>query len=263
MSRQNKALPVKVLPGPVTLDVLADEINLEHERCEADVRSALGHALKIGALLAEAKSQVKHGEWQPWVSRNCKFSPRTARAYQRVHRKLPKTAIVADLTLSAAIRLVTQSPFDHWAEAEEARLEKQHALEESDSSKQIDTIKGIRGSYTAEEENLLRPVILPTDRLVSKEIGMEIGSLKEPPGTRAWSLAVQASMRRALHDVESGSQSFAEWITLFRDHKGWLSLTDKKGKPFATYEDFCLSALGYSSRDIEYFIGVGDLTKSD
>jgi hypothetical protein len=40
--------------------------------------------MAAGDLLAKAKPQVGHGQWEGWVERNCKFSVRTARLYMRL-----------------------------------------------------------------------------------------------------------------------------------------------------------------------------------
>jgi hypothetical protein len=45
-----------------SLGKLAEQINAEHQACEAALRSGLRHAVRAGELLTEAKGQVKHGE---------------------------------------------------------------------------------------------------------------------------------------------------------------------------------------------------------
>ena len=52
------------------LDGLAEKINAEHRACEEALRSGLRHAVRAGELLAEAKGQVKHGEWGRWLEEN-------------------------------------------------------------------------------------------------------------------------------------------------------------------------------------------------
>jgi predicted transcriptional regulator len=73
-----------------SLGKLAEEINAEHRACEAALRSGLRHAVRAGELLTEAKEQVKHGEWGTWLSANFGGSERTAQAYMRVWREMPK-----------------------------------------------------------------------------------------------------------------------------------------------------------------------------
>ena len=49
------------------LATLANAINSEHEAACRSVRQGLEHARHAGDLLLEAKAQVKHGEWLPWL----------------------------------------------------------------------------------------------------------------------------------------------------------------------------------------------------
>jgi protein gp37 len=66
------------LPG------LAKQINAEHDAAVGSARDAIEHVIRAGNLLIEAKAKVKHGEWQDWVERNCRFSIDTAQVYMKV-----------------------------------------------------------------------------------------------------------------------------------------------------------------------------------
>ena len=72
------------------LDDLAERINEEHREVESVFKTAVDHALKVGELLLEAKEAAPHGGWLPWVEANCSFSKRTAQAYMRLAREMPK-----------------------------------------------------------------------------------------------------------------------------------------------------------------------------
>ena len=65
---------------------LAARIRAEHEAASADFNSGLRHAMTAGSLLIEAKAQIPHGEWLPWLKDRCTISERTAQAYMRVSR---------------------------------------------------------------------------------------------------------------------------------------------------------------------------------
>lgn len=69
---------------------LAKQINAEHEASQQAMSVGLEHAMKAGALLAEVKTGLAHGEWQTWVKESCTFGERTARGYLRLARELPK-----------------------------------------------------------------------------------------------------------------------------------------------------------------------------
>ena len=108
-----------LLPG------LTARINEEHAQCEAAARTALEHAFKVGELLVEAKAQVSHGQWVPWVEANCSFSTRTAQGYMRVFSRraeLSKTQRAAPLSLRGALAVLAAPASEgepDWAAMEE------------------------------------------------------------------------------------------------------------------------------------------------
>jgi hypothetical protein len=63
--------------------VIADEIRAARKDEAANV-------FVIGALLAEAKKQVKHGEWLSWLRKEFSMSARTAERSLGVHELKPK-----------------------------------------------------------------------------------------------------------------------------------------------------------------------------
>ena len=92
----------------VSLPGLAAAIEREHEAASAAARRQLQHALECGRLLLRAKALLPHGDWLPWLAGNCTLKPRTAQAYMRLARELPKLAEanaqrVADLSVRDAI----------------------------------------------------------------------------------------------------------------------------------------------------------------
>jgi hypothetical protein len=72
------AAPARGLPA------LASEIRQEMGLVKQKVREAVSHAVRVGALLLEAKAQVRHGEWLPWLEENFPGTPQTARTYMRL-----------------------------------------------------------------------------------------------------------------------------------------------------------------------------------
>ena len=88
------------------LPALAEEINQEIRRADESWRDAVGHAIRAGELLTEAKGLVKHGEWLPWVSTNFHGSERTASLYMRL---AANRQTVADLpTVRDAVAMLTK-----------------------------------------------------------------------------------------------------------------------------------------------------------
>jgi hypothetical protein len=67
-----------------SLDELADRIHAEHEASVAALRRGVEHAVAAGHLLLEAKAQLKHGEWLPWLREHCRVPVRTCQLYMDV-----------------------------------------------------------------------------------------------------------------------------------------------------------------------------------
>jgi hypothetical protein len=109
------------LPVPSRLADLAKRIRVEHEAYVAAVKQSLSRAMAAGEMLIEAKAQLKHGEWRPWLAERCGIPERTASRYMKLARN--RTTIeaeighVADLTVRAAVALLTPDNPDDEADA--------------------------------------------------------------------------------------------------------------------------------------------------
>lgn len=62
--------------------------------------------IEIGKRLMEAKAQLKHGEWLPWLSEKVEFSETSAQNFMRVAREYGNTQLVGDLGVSKALALL-------------------------------------------------------------------------------------------------------------------------------------------------------------
>ena len=90
---------------------LAARIRVEHEAVAVALRDSVRHAIVAGELLVEAKAQLVHGQWLPWLRGHCAISERTAQLYMRVAKNRAEIEAqirndVADLTLSRAADVV-------------------------------------------------------------------------------------------------------------------------------------------------------------
>jgi hypothetical protein len=92
------------------LNDLAGRIRAEHEQVGLALRRTLDHAMRCGDLLIEAKAQVSHGGWLPWLEGQCGFSFRTAQAYMRLARNRAhlEAQPVAHLGVREAIALLAE-----------------------------------------------------------------------------------------------------------------------------------------------------------
>lgn len=57
---------------------LAADVRREHEAAQAAFASAVEHAIRCGELLTQAKAQLPHGAWLPWLIEHFPASTRTA-----------------------------------------------------------------------------------------------------------------------------------------------------------------------------------------
>ena len=81
------------------IEVITEEINFYK-------RQAGSAILEIGKRLVEAKAQLSHGEWLPWLEEKVAFSERSAQQYMRLWREDGKSAAVADLGVRKALVLL-------------------------------------------------------------------------------------------------------------------------------------------------------------
>lgn len=69
-------------------------------------RQAGSAIIEIGRRLNEAKEQLSHGEWLPWLQGKVDFSERSAQNFMRLAREYEKSAEIADLGASKALALL-------------------------------------------------------------------------------------------------------------------------------------------------------------
>ncbi len=94
-------------PGQLSLFELAETANREHALVGADLLSAAQHAWLAGQALLEAKSQVQHGEWLPWLTANFNATDRTAQNYMRVASNTKHVSDLQESTQGKALKAIT------------------------------------------------------------------------------------------------------------------------------------------------------------
>lgn len=74
-------------------------------------KTALEKASEAGRLLSECKSDLKHGEWLPWLESNFTFTDRTARRWIKLAEDIHSGKIKSDTlsNLSEAYRITSES----------------------------------------------------------------------------------------------------------------------------------------------------------
>lgn len=83
---------------------LIASIRREHQLAQDAFQSAVEHAVRCGELLNEAKAQVPHGAWLPWLNEHFPASHRTAQGYMRLARHAADAQALAHLGIEGALR---------------------------------------------------------------------------------------------------------------------------------------------------------------
>jgi len=105
-----------------SLSVLAAQIVDAHAAATSAAMSALEHARRAGELLIEAKDQLEHGAWLPWLSENCPtVSVRTAQNYMAIARCWPD---IADANTQRVAHFTVGGALAHLATLKERRPSK-------------------------------------------------------------------------------------------------------------------------------------------
>jgi hypothetical protein len=76
-------------------------------------------------------------------------------------------------------------------------------------------------------------------------VAEERGDIHAEPGTHAWAVAVRDQINLAIKDTSSRATFIKSLVELLKQHQGYKSLTGKDGKPFASFEAFCLAPSPY------------------
>ena len=74
------------------------EIIKLHSEVEASLKTSLQKAIRIGEILSEVKSNLKHGEFTGWINKNLPFTDRTARHYMRLFENQGKALKAGSVT---------------------------------------------------------------------------------------------------------------------------------------------------------------------
>lgn len=90
----------------------SNQINALHAEICDKARKSLVAAVRIGELLTKQRSELKHGQWLPWVRANLTFSDDTARNYMRVFSRRDEIPNSSEFGLTDAYRLLAPPAVD-------------------------------------------------------------------------------------------------------------------------------------------------------
>lgn len=105
-----------------------------------------------------------------------------------------------------------------------------------------------------------------TERINDLSAAEVIGDLCAPEGSRHWCVGMRVEIQRLLDDHRRDHEALQRCVESFVSLKGWTALIDAKGKPFASYADFCRArkphGLGRDPAEIDQLLKEGAAKKS-
>lgn len=190
----SQAEEAPAVAGERSIEAITQEI-LEAKRVGGEA------ILTIGKGLIEAKAQLSHGEWLPWLTERVEFSERTAQNFMKLARSWSNPQALADLGATKALVLLALPPEERDAfiaenhlvngeektvidmsarELEKALRDREEALAAKDTAERLlQTAQEERDTAlqeAQERQGLLRAAELETTRL-----SQELDELKKRP----------------------------------------------------------------------------------
>lgn len=105
MSEELNTVPAAGLENVRNIETITTEILFYSQQAGTAI-------IEIGNRLLEAKSQLDHGEWLPWLTERVKFSERTAQRLMKLAEGYSKSDTVTDLGTGKALALLALNPLE-------------------------------------------------------------------------------------------------------------------------------------------------------
>jgi Protein of unknown function (DUF3102) len=173
------------------LAALADEINAESRAFISGLRTTLKHGIRAGERLVQAKDQLSHGEWIPWLRENVDVSVRSCQEFMRLyHHRVEleaKTRDSAHLSVSGALKEIAapketphlglqwERAYKAWGDALDSPQEAQALAAVKDLDKKVSPADllpsrircGFADELTDEEMNTTFEMLIKTGAIAS------------------------------------------------------------------------------------------------
>lgn len=165
--------------------------------------------IEIGRRLTEAKAQLKHGEWLPWLREKVEFSETSAQNFMRIAREYGNTHLVGDLGASKALVLLALPASERENFASEKHLVNGEEKSVSEMSKR-ELEEAIRQRKLAELERDKMQRELDEQRKANEEAAAEMQKAQEAAE------AQRDEARKAVENAEAGKKAAEEQATALR-----------------------------------------------
>ncbi len=127
-----------------TTEHLADKINICHRAVIDSGKTMLAYAANAGRMLIAVKGMLKHGEFKPWIEKNCAFSYERAKVYMRVSKKVACDPFEIDQSIDAFLGVERKPSTPHPTPTVFTHVDAEHALKLH--------VMAIRGATEAERD---------------------------------------------------------------------------------------------------------------
>lgn len=111
----------------VNINDAAQELNRLHGEIEQKLRTTVQDAIRAGEILTQVKDRLDHGEFLPWIERNCEFRRTQADVYMRLYRHGDKLPTAGNLREAEQIVAQIESR-EKQSEGQKARERVKHYL---------------------------------------------------------------------------------------------------------------------------------------
>ena len=165
--------------------------------------------IEIGRRLTEAKAQLKHGEWLPWLREKVEFSETSAQNFMRIAREYGNTHLVGDLGASKALVLLALPASERENFASEKHLVNGEEKSVSEMSKR-ELEEAIRQRKLAELERDKMQRELDEQRKANEEAAAEMQKAQEAAE------AQRDEARKAVENAEAGRKAAEEQASALR-----------------------------------------------
>jgi hypothetical protein len=116
-----------------SLTDLRERLKNEYAAVVHSLKASVSHAMAAGDLLFEAKAQLNHGQWLPWLE-SCGISERTAQRCMRLARnrtviEAKSDTLVTDVSITGALGMLAAPRSSNDEIARDAARLADHAID--------------------------------------------------------------------------------------------------------------------------------------
>lgn len=176
-----------------SIDVITAEIWLYKQQAGAAI-------LEIGHRLTEAKEQLSHGEWLPWLAEKVEFSEATAQRFMRLSKEYSNPSTVTDLGASKALALLALPAVER-----DEFISKKHEVDGTEKSVTEMSKRELEAAIKARDE-AIKIATTAGDELAALKADIEAAENK----AEEYALKLEQAKEKAAQEQEEQETQIAE-----------------------------------------------------